>query len=78
MPNRLQVVIAAIGSITAAVKAQRTLLSAGIAAEVVALSPQDTRKGCAYGVEISPSSEISARNVLRTAGISVSQYIKKG
>lgn len=67
--------VAAIGSMTAAIKAQRALLSANISAEVIALAPEETRRGCAYGVEFAAISENAARAVFRAARISVSQYI---
>lgn len=67
--------VAAIGSMTAAIKAQRALLSANISAEVIALAPEETRRGCAYGVEFAATSENAARAVFRAARISVSQYI---
>ena len=70
--------VAAVGSMTAAIKAQRVLLSFGIDAEVVALAPEETRRGCAYGVEFAAASENAARAAFRAARISVSQYILKG
>ena len=72
-----RVFVAAIGSMTAAVKAQRALLAAGIHAEVIALSPHQTRRGCAYGVEFPHVLEHEARAALRDARVSVSQYIEK-
>ncbi len=77
-PSTRRSCIAALGPMTAAVKAQRALLSAGIHAEVVALAPEDTRRGCAYGVEFSCNREGEARTALRAARLSVSQYIEKG
>lgn len=69
--------VAAIGSMTAAIKAQRALASAGIIGEVVALSPSETRKGCAYGLEIPAMQESEARAALRAAHIAVSQLIRR-
>ena len=69
--------IAAIGAMTAAVKAQRALLDSEIAAEVIALAPEDTRRGCAYGLEFPCHRQNEARAALRAARISVSQYIEK-
>lgn len=74
----MRTTVAAIGSMTAAVKAQRTLLAAGIHAEVVALTPEETRRGCAYGVEFFSIHNTAARTALRNARIAVSQYIEKG
>lgn len=70
--------VAAIGSMTAAIKAQRALAASGIAAEIVSLSPRETRRGCAYGVEYSVQFDTNVRNALRAARISVSQYFRKG
>ena len=69
--------MAAIGSMTAAVGARRALATNGISSEVVALSPEQTRRGCAYGVEFALRDERAARTILRAARISVSQYIEK-
>ena len=49
-----------------------------ISAEVVALAPEETRRGCAYGVEFAAAFENTARTAFRAARISVSQYILKG
>ena len=70
--------VAAVGSMTAAIKARRVLLSFGIDAEVVALAPEETRRGCAYGTEFQAQNEAAARAALRGARISVSQYILRG
>ena len=70
--------VGAIGSMTAAIKAQRALASSGIAVEIISLSPHETRRGCAYGIEYPLRLEASVRNVLRIARISVSQYFRKG
>ena len=70
--------VAAIGSMTLCVKAQRILLSGGIKAEVVSLLPEETRRGCAYGVAFPRASESEAKALLRRANISVTQYFTKG
>lgn len=75
---RRRICIAALGSMTAGVKAQRVLLAAGVPAEVVALAPEDTRRGCAYGLEFPCNKESEARAALHAARIAVSQYIEKG
>jgi glycosyltransferase A (GT-A) superfamily protein (DUF2064 family) len=69
--------IAAIGSMTAAIRAQRALLSANVLAEVVSLLPSQTQRGCAYGVEFSASNAPAVRLALRRARIHVSQYIER-
>lgn len=70
--------IAAVSSVTLAIKAQRTLSSSGIPSEVISLTADQTRRGCAYGLEFSCAEESNVRTLLRTAHIPVSQYLKKG
>lgn len=70
--------VAAIGSMTAAIKAQRVLTASGIAAEIISLSPNETRRGCAYGIEYAMALDTNVRSALRAARISVSQYFRKG
>ena len=70
--------VAALGAITPAVRAQRTLLSAGIPAEVVSLSPAQTKRGCAFGVAFPCAAQGTVRKLLQTARIPVSQFIKQG
>ena len=67
----------AIGSITAAVKATRTLAKQGIYAEVIALSAGETKRGCAYGISFDCDAIDTVRSVLKKAGISVSQYLQR-
>ena len=69
--------MAAIGSMTAAVGAERALAANGIKSEVVALSPEETRRGCAWGVEFDATLERAARATLHYARISVSQYFRR-
>ncbi|MBR7112633.1 MAG: DUF3343 domain-containing protein [Clostridia bacterium] len=68
--------IAAVGSMTAAIKAQRTLSLNGISSEIVALDPGRTRRGCAYGVEFLAEDERAVRATLRGGNVSVSEYIR--
>ena len=69
--------IAAIGSMTGAIKAQRALARGGISAEIVSLSPGDTRHGCAYGISFAANQGSAVRRALRAAGIAVSEYLSK-
>ena len=69
--------VAAVSTMTMAMKAQHTLLNAGITAEVVALSPNQTKRGCAFGVEYSCAKQGYAKPLLQEADISVSQFFKK-
>ena len=75
MPN--ETVIAAIGSLTMAMKARGILLSSGMAGEVIALPPEATKRGCAWGVEFDMDKESLARRAFRSAHISVSQYLRR-
>ena len=69
--------VAAMGSMTSALRAQRILGGAGLSTEIVSLSPEETRRGCAYGVEI-PCADIAlARQTFRAAGLTPSQYIER-
>ncbi len=69
---------AALGPMSAAIRAERALLAADIFAQVVALEPGETKRGCAFGVEFACIDEARVRAVLRTSRITVSQYFKKG
>ena len=69
--------IAAVGSMTMALKAEQVLKNAGVTAEVRPLSPRETRKGCAYGVAFPCEVQRAARIALQRARIPVSQYLKK-
>ena len=70
--------IAAIGSVTLAIKAQRHLAALGIGAEIISLPPKATRRGCAYGLAFPCPEENGVRRSFRAARIPISQYIKKG
>ena len=70
-------VVAAIGAMTTAIKAQRVLATEGITAEVVALSQKETRHGCAYGLEFAKADERTARAALQAARISPAQFISR-
>lgn len=69
--------VAAIGSMTLCVKAQRLLLSNGIKGDIISLLPEETRRGCAFGVSFPIAREGEVRALLRRAQIPVSQYFKK-
>lgn len=69
---------AALGPMSAAIRAERALLDAGIFAQVIALEPNETKRGCAFGVEFACADEAHVRTALRASRIAVSQYFKKG
>ncbi|MBQ3063606.1 MAG: DUF3343 domain-containing protein [Clostridia bacterium] len=69
---------AALGPTSAALRAVRALQAVGINAEVVALAPNETKRGCAFGIEFACTDEPRVRATLRAARVSVSQYFKRG
>ena len=69
---------AVIGSVTAAMKAQKALASAAIRSTVVKLDSSVTNKGCAYGVEYDCKQSSNVRATLNSAGIRVSRYTDGG
>lgn len=70
--------IAVIGSMTAAIKAQRALAGADVSVHVVSLSPRDSKRGCAYGIEFPIEMEGAVRFVLRRDRIPVAEFLQKG
>jgi len=70
--------VGALGSMTAALKATRALGKHGIFAEVIGLSAEETRRGCAYGVCFDCGEIERVRAALKSDGITVSQYLQRG
>lgn len=70
--------IGALGSMTNAIKATRTLARYGIFAEVIGLSATETKRGCAYGISFDCDAFETVRNALKSEGITVSQYLQRG
>lgn len=69
--------VAAIGSMTLCLKAERILLAAGIRAHVISLSPGETRRGCAFGVAFPCAVRGNVAALLRGHKLSVSEYLTK-
>lgn len=69
--------VAAIGSLSLAVKAQNALLSESVRAAVRSLSPGETRGGCAFGVAFPCEEEGKVRAILRREKIGVRQLLRK-
>lgn len=69
--------LAALGPMSAALKAQHALLNAGVSAEVRALNPGESRNGCAYGVAFSCNDRERAKRALRAARINPMQYMTR-
>ena len=76
-PDRPIVCVAAIGSMTLCMKAQRVLSAAGINAHVISLSPEETKRGCAFGISFPTNVQPIAAAQLRRAKIPVSEYFTK-
>ena len=74
---KTQSCVAAIGSLTLAVKAQNALLSESVRAAVRSLSPGETRGGCAFGVAFPCDEEGKVRAILRREKIGVRQLLRK-
>ena len=63
------VCIVALSSITYAMKGEELLRTHGIPNRVVRLSPERTKKGCGYGLELDKKRLAAALQLLRAAGI---------
>lgn len=74
---KTQSCVAAIGSLTLAVKAQNALLSESVRAAVRSLSPGETQGGCAFGVAFPCEEEGKVRAILRREKIGVRQLLRK-
>ena len=71
------VCVAAIGSMTLCLKAERILLAAGMHAHVISLSPGETKRGCAFGVAFPCTDRSHAASLLRSQKLPVSEYLVK-
>ena len=69
---------ASVGSLTHAMKGQKLLESIGIAARIVKLDANKTRKGCSYGIEFPCSEMRRARSTLSAAHLPISNYFAGG
>lgn len=69
---------AVIGSVTAAMKAQRALASASIQSTVVKLDASVTARGCAHGIEYDCNQSSNVRAILNSAGIRATRYTDGG
>lgn len=74
----MQTCIAALGSTTQALGAQRALARAAIRSSVVKLDAKQTTKGCAYGLEFPCAQQNNVRTILESAKIPVKQIIGGG
>jgi hypothetical protein len=72
----MNICIATIPSLNICIKAQRALAENAIFRKIVSIDPKLTKRGCAYGIEISCTEEQRVRSILRRVGIFPSQFLK--
>ena len=70
--------IAAVGSMTSALKGQKALSAAAINSTIIKLNNKNTNRGCAYGLEFEYTQYYRVQSVLKSSGISVTEYISGG
>ncbi len=70
---RNQICVAGIGSVTYAMKAQELLAASGIRSKVIRLRPEQTKRGCAYGISLGCGEFRRALSLLRNAGIQANE-----
>ncbi|MBQ8340676.1 MAG: DUF3343 domain-containing protein [Clostridia bacterium] len=69
--------IAAIGSLTLSLKAAHALQAAELPAEVLSLSREETRQGCAYGVSFPCTERGRVKATLAAHRLFPTQYIER-
>ncbi len=69
---------AVIGSMTIALKAQKTLQTSSIRSTVVKLDSSVTQRGCAYGLEFDCDQCSNIQHILEKSHINVSRYLAGG
>ncbi len=67
-----------LNSLTYSIKAQRILQENYIHTDVVKLDSKNSRRGCAYGIEINCNEEENIRNILSKSRISVKNFYQGG
>ena len=75
--NRSSMMIAVVGSMTAAQRGQRALSGAAIHADIVK-SDKQSERGCGYGLLFAASQQGNVRAILREAHINVRRYTEDG
>ena len=68
--------IIAISSVNHALRAEKALSAQSMRCKIVKLQPNETKKGCAYGIEISCKDVPSALSFLSNAHISYSEVLR--
>ena len=66
----------AISSVNHALRAEKVLTSHSLRCKIIKLQPNETKKGCAYGIEISCKDVPSALSFLGNANISYSEVLR--
>ena len=70
--------IAALNSITLAMKAQDALTRGAVFSKIVKLDSDMTKKGCAYGLEIPCGQLSSAKTIFANQKIKIREYAENG
>ena len=65
---------AELGSVTYAMKAQKTLAAAAIPSTVIRSESSSSRRGCTYGIRFSCPQTNNVRTILESARIPVKQW----
>lgn len=70
--------IAALNSLTLAMKAQDALTSGAVFSKIVKLDSDMTRKGCAYGLKIDCGQLDAAKAIFAERRIKIREYAEEG
>ena len=68
--------IIAISSVNHAIRSERYLAERSINTKIIKLQPQDTKKGCAYGLELSCKDLPAAISFLEKARLPYSEIVR--
>ena len=68
--------IIAISSVNHAIRCEKLLNQNGIYTKIVKLQPQKTKKGCAYGIELSCKDVDTALSLFNLANIPYSEILR--
>lgn len=68
--------IIALSSVNYAIKGERYLKGKGVNCNIVKLQPTETKKGCAYGLEINRIDLSVAAALLNNAGIPYTEIVR--
>ncbi len=76
--EKYNVCSAAVGSLTAAQKAQKVLSSAAIPSRLVKSETASSRRGCVWGVSFSCNQRQNVTSVFNGAGVKVRSWEERG